>query len=131
MTKRRGTSPTQRTLHCIRQQGGVCDVAEKWIAFHGTGKTGGPPGIRRDLFGFIDVVELRPGVGIVGIQCCAGSGFAAHKEKILACECLGDWLACGGRVELWAWRKVKLNRGGKAERWSPRIEEITDQDCVV
>jgi len=28
------------------------------------------------------------------------------------------------------WRKVKLKRGGKAKRWSPRIKEYTEVDFL-
>ena len=124
MPKRRGTSPTQRTLHFVRQNGGVIDVAEKWVSFHQRRDNPGPPGVRRDLFGFIDLIELRPGVGIVAIQCSGTSGHAEHKRKILSCECFEDWVRCGGLVELWSWRKVKKVRGGKQMIWQPRIEQI-------
>lgn len=119
----KGLSPTQRTLHAQRQLGRVCAIAEKWQLNprHPAG------GYRRDLFGFIDVVSLDPERGIVAIQSC-GQSFAAHRRKLLQEECaenVREWLACGGHVELWGWRKVKVKRGGKAERWAPRVEVIT------
>jgi hypothetical protein len=68
MATKKGLSPTQRTLRALRQQGCICDVAEKFNAHVG------PFGIRQDLFGFIDIVALKPS-GIAGIRCCAGGGF--------------------------------------------------------
>lgn len=42
-----------------------------------------------------------------------------------------DWLSTPGTVlELWAWRKVKAKRGGKAMVWRPRIVEVTLKDVV-
>lgn len=119
----RGLSPTQRTLHAQRQLGRVCAIAERW-QINPRAPAGG---YRKDLFGFIDVVSLDPERGIVAIQSC-GSSFSAHRKKLLEEECseaVREWLRCGGHVELWGWRKVKVKRGGKAERWEPRVEVIT------
>jgi hypothetical protein len=118
------TSNTQRTIRELRNQGRVCAIVEKWNQF------AGPHGVRQDLFGIIDVLALDPQRGVVGVQCC-GSDFAAHERKMLedrTQECI-DWLSTPGTVlELWGWRKVKLRRGGKAERWQPRIREFTLAD---
>jgi len=108
------TSPTQRTLKVLRGEGCVCGIVEKWNQF---------AMIRQDLFGFIDLVALR-GNKIVGVQCCAGSGHADHRRKILAEPRHRAWLAAGGEIELRSWRKIKVTRGGKAERWAERVEYI-------
>jgi hypothetical protein len=114
-------SPTQRTLRELRSLGRVCGIVERF------NHHAGPFGVRQDLFGFIDVISLDVERGIVGVQCCAGSGHAAHRRKILE-ECTQEameWLRCGGRIELWSWSKRKLKRGGKAERWCARVDHIT------
>lgn len=109
----------------LRNQGRRCAIVEKW------NQHVGPHGIRQDLFGIIDVLALDPERGVVGVQCCAGSGFAKHEQKILvehAQETI-DWLSTPGTsLELWGWRKVKLNRGGKAERWQPRVRVFSLED---
>ena len=122
----KGLSPTQRTLRELRKQGRMVDVCERWIVNpkHPAG------GFRKDLFGFVDLVVLDPDQGIVGIQSC-GQSFAEHLRKIMDSECTDnviEWLQCGGKLELWGWRKLKLKRGGKAMRWTPRIKEITLAD---
>lgn len=116
-------TPTQRTLRELRQQGCVCEIVEKWI------QHAGPHGIRKDLFGIIDVLCLDPQRGIVGVQSC-GSSFSAHRRKLTVekYQETRDWLEAGGKLELWGWRKVKVKRGGKAVRWQPRIESITLED---
>jgi hypothetical protein len=121
-----GLSPTQRTLKELRGLGRICAIAEKWqiVPTHPAG------GVRKDLFGFIDVISLDPGRGIVGIQSC-GQNFAEHIRKILDSECTEaviEWLKCDGKVEIWGWRKVKVKRGGKALVWRPRIQVITLED---
>ena len=122
----KGLSPTQRTLRELRKQGRLVDTCERWIP--NPKHPGG--GFRKDLFGFVDLIVLDPEQGIVGIQSC-GQSFAAHLRKIMDSECTDkviEWLQCGGRLELWGWRKLKLKRGGKAMRWTPRIKEITLAD---
>jgi hypothetical protein len=100
----------------------MCAIVEKWNQF------AGPHGIRQDLFGIIDVISLDPERGVVGVQCCAGSGFKNHLNKLLVerHQETYEWLRTPGTsLELWGWRKLKLKRGGKATRWKPRILEIT------
>ena len=118
------TTPTQRTLRELRNQGRRCQIVERWNAYVG------PAGVRQDFLGIIDVIALDPVRGVVGVQSC-GQAFAAHEHKLLeerAQECV-DWLSTPGTVlELWGWRKVKLARGGKALRWKPRVREFTLAD---
>ncbi len=119
------TSNTQRTLRALRQQGCICGIVERWNQFAAP-KSGGIPGIREDLFGFLDIIALYP-TGICGIQSC-GQAFSEHNKKILANEVAPEWLKSGGRIELWGWRKVKKVRGGKQEVWKPRIKEYFAED---
>ncbi len=118
-------TPTQRTIRELKNNGRVCAIVEKWNPHVG------PHGIRQDLFGIIDVLALDPQTGVVGIQCCGGSGYQPHLRKICserAEESLA-WLSTPGTgLELWCWRKVKLRRGGKAVVWRPRIKNITQED---
>lgn len=126
----KGLSPTQRTLRALRQEGRICDIAEKWNPFGGPIIKGKRVGVRRDLFGFIDVVVLDPQRGIGGIQ-STGQAFSGHVNKLLDSDCTEnviDWLKSKGFVEVWGWRKIKLQRGGKAMRWMPRVREITLED---
>lgn len=138
-------SPTQRTLRALREQGRVAAVVEKWLPYadiheentskkrktntHEKRKTNAH-GKRKDLFGIIDVLALDPQRGVIGIQCC-GSNFAEHWKKITEekAQETKEWLTTPGTsLEIWAWRKTKLKRGGKAVRWTARIKEITLED---
>ena len=117
-------TPTQRTLRALRELGRVCAIVERWNQY------AGPHGVRQDLFGILDVLALDPERGVVGIQSC-GEAFAAHMRKLTIerAQETTDWLRTPGTtLELWGWRKVKLHRGGKAERWSPRIRQVTLAD---
>lgn len=121
-------SPTQRTIHRLKQQGRLwCGVVERFIA------QAGPHGRRFDLFGIIDAVVLDPAHGIVGVQSC-GNSFSEHFRKITTdgAEAAQEWLKCGGRLELWAWRKVKRKLGSgawsKGRYWQPRVHVFNLKD---
>ena len=108
------TSPTQRTIKHLKDQGGIPGIVERFNRF------AGPFGIRQDLFGFIDIINISP-EGIEAIQSC-GQGFSTHIKKMTEDrnEAMYEWLK-HATVQLIGWRKVKLKRGGKATRWKPRI----------
>lgn len=115
----KGLSPTQRTLKAMRDMGRIAGSTEKFNPHVG------PHGIRQDLFGFIDLIVICPENGIIAVQSC-GSDFAGHVRKLQEerNEAVFEWLR-HAKCELWGWRKVKLNRGGKAMRWKPRVADIT------
>lgn len=117
-------SPTQRTLRALRDRGLHVGIVERFNRY------AGPHGVRQDLFGFIDLVAIDVD-SILAIQSC-GQSFAAHDRKIRE-ECgekAAAWLAAGGALELWGWRKVKRKRGGKVMVWSPRVKRYAPADFV-
>jgi hypothetical protein len=90
----------------------------------------GRVGIHSDLFGIIDVLCLST-AGILGVQSC-GSDYAEHMRKIKeeGREMALYWMGAGGLLEIWAWRKIKMVRGGKAMRWEPRIHRFTVEELM-
>jgi hypothetical protein len=125
----------QRTMRHLRGQGCICAVVEKWNAFAGPVKPDGTRiGQRNDLFGIVDVLVLDPQRGFVGVQCCARTGYSNHFRKLTedCSQACIDWLTTpGGKLEIWAWGKVKIVRGGKAERWEFKIRELTLDDFGI
>jgi len=101
-------SPTSRTLKELRKQGYLADVTEKWI-----------PGanIRRDLFGFIDVLAIK-GKEVLGVQATSYANTSARVKKIADHEHVGTVRDAGIRIEIWGWRKVK-------NRWQARIVDVS------
>ena len=126
MAKTKGISNTSRTLNYIREQGWVADKVEQWNQY------AGKFGQRKDMFGFADIVAMGEN-SIIAIQSC-GQAFSEHDRKILQDEFVAPnalkWIECGGRLILIGWRKIKLKRGGKAMRWSPRIKEYKKDDFI-
>lgn len=124
---KRGLSSVQRTLRACREQGRFVEKVEQWISYGGPKaepRPGMPSGTRRDAFGFIDIIAIDTDA-IVAIQASGGSDRKAHYEKIMENEYALPWLNAGGTIELWSWTKRKLVRGGKAVRWTPKVEKIT------
>jgi hypothetical protein len=105
------SSPTQRTLGRLKRDGLTADVVEKWI----------PQARRRkDVAGCIDVIAYGESTGILGIQTTSADHHAHRRTKALAEPRLRQWLAGGGRFEIWSWRKPAGSR-----RWELRREAIT------
>lgn len=112
------TSPTQRTLKHLRDQGYTCAIVEKFNSFIK---------IRQDLFGIIDIICLAPG-SIIGVQ-STGQDFYGHRSNMMndkkkkeACE---KWINAGGRLILYGWSyKTK----GKRKIYEPKIQEFYISD---
>lgn len=107
MPKRRGASPTQRTMNALRKQGYEPGIVErrnpkiKW-------KT-------HDLYGIIDLIAVRPLV-VLGVQATSATNVGARVKKAMAEPRLLQWLASGARFEVWGWRKIKATG-----RWEPKV----------
>ena len=115
------TSPTQRSLKLLRDQGWTVEVVERWNAYTKT---------RKDLFGCIDLVALRHGE-LAGIQTTAGPG-SARIAKIKAEPRMVKWLEAGGTLYVHGWRKVTTYKAnGKralVKKWGCRVIKLTLDD---
>jgi hypothetical protein len=112
-------SPTSRALRDLRQLGFIADKVEQRLpkCF-----------ITRDLFGCIDIVAVREGVGILGVQATSNNGgnHSARRIKAIAEPRLRNWLLAGGRFEIWSYAK----QGARGERkiWTLRRDPVTLDD---
>ena len=102
------TSPTQRSLKKLRDEGWTADVVERWV-----------PGanIRRDLFGFIDILAIS-GNETLAVQATSYSNISARVKKIEEHENIGRVRDAGWTIEVWGWHKVK-------NRWKVRIIDLS------
>lgn len=109
------SSPTSRTLADLRELGFVAEIVEKWNQWSKT---------RHDLFNLFDILAMKPGVGIIGVQATSGSNHAARIAKLRKSDLLPVWLQSGGRAEVWSYAK----RGPRGARkvWTLRREEVTE-----
>lgn len=92
------TSPTQRSLKWLRDNGYEAQVVEKWNPF---------AKIRQDLFGWIDIVAVHPKLqGVLGVQTTTAQNANARLLKAKGNRALRAWHLCGGRLQLHGWKKV-------------------------
>ena len=110
---------TERTMKHLKKNGISHSKSESYNSFSNK---------KNDLFGIIDIVALYSD-GICGIQAC-GSDFLQHDRKIKESPYSLEWIDSGGILELWGWRKLKVKRGGKAFRWTPRIKKYYRVDFL-
>jgi hypothetical protein len=89
------SSPTQRSLAYLREQGYLCAIVEKWNP-HAK--------LRQDLFGIIDVLAVKDGE-TVGVQTTSGGNVAARVQKIADCSHVGALRRAGWRLVVHGWRK--------------------------
>lgn len=151
--KRAPFSSTAATLKWARSVWGDEPVANAsyWLNFgaeeggDGPAKRRGPGGVRKDLYGFIDVVVLDGLPGLLALQAC-GTDVGEHvrkmngevrrltpgpkllKAQIDAAKLAGRvrrWLAAGNRLLLVAWRDVwvKTSEKHQARKRMPRFLE--------
>lgn len=93
-------TPTARSLAHLRELGFTAEVVERWI-----------PGanIRRDLFGFIDILAIGNGE-IVAVQTTSDSNVASRVQKITDHANLGPVRKAGIRIIVHGWRKAANGR---------------------
>lgn len=105
------TSPLQRTMKMMREQGYMAEKVEFWNCFSKT---------RHDLFGIIDVLAVKDETTL-GIQVTSYANVNARKKKAEESETLWIWLTGGvRRFVIHGWRKP----AGKRRTWSVREIEI-------
>ena len=100
--RKKGISPTQRSLKYLRDAGYEAEVTEHWNAF---------AMIRQDLYGFIDIVATGNGK-ILGVQTTTKENMQARIEKIQSMPnraatglLLPELKACGWTIVVQGWKR--------------------------
>jgi len=107
VTKRKGASPTQRSLKHWRELGYLCAVVERRL----------PRGfVTQDMFGFVDILCVKD-EDIVGVQTTSSANIAARVAKIIEHENY-PVVAKAMRIVVEGWRK------NVAGRWVRREVEL-------
>lgn len=95
------SSPTQRSLKLLRDQGYPAQVVEKWIA---------QARKRVDLFGVIDIVAIDGLPGVLGVQTTTASNIRARVKKASNIPEMVAWLEAGNRLHFHGWKKSRLTK---------------------
>ena len=94
-------SPTQLTLRKLKNDGWTTvQIVEYFVPF---------AKVRRDLFGFIDVLAVKDG-DTLGIQCTTFNNRLARVRKIEDSDHLPVLRSANWSLEVWGWRKNKSNK---------------------
>jgi carbonic anhydrase len=95
-------TPTARSLAHLRAQGYLAEVVERWI-----------PGcnIRKDLFGFIDILAVRDNE-VLGVQATSRDNVSARVAKIAEHENIAAVRKANIRLEVHGWGRMA---SGKVE----------------
>lgn len=103
------SSPTQRSLEYLRDQGYYAEIVERYNSFSKT---------RNDLLGFADIFCIHRTTGDVKlVQTTSASNFSARINKITGHENLSLARKAGFGIEVHGWKK---SRG----KWVLRSEDI-------
>jgi carbonic anhydrase len=89
-------TPTVRSLSHLRSLGYTVSVTERWNPF---------AHIRQDLYGFIDILAIKPGE-ILAVQTTTDSNVSARLHKIAEEPRAGAWLVSGGKIVVHGWKKT-------------------------
>lgn len=128
---------TQKTLSHLKSFGFTCGRAEYWQASAQVMNMGRDawnklpkgkrksPGVRKDLFEFIDIVAMRPDFGIVAVQTTSQGEKARHLAKISTIPAAKTWLESKGRILLYTWAKKPKKPDSKQLVWTAQVQEVT------
>jgi hypothetical protein len=119
-------TPTARTLGMLRAQGWVACVVERWVKIPRDNANGLPESVRKDAWGFGDVLACHPrGRRVALFQVTTASNAASRLAKAKERSELRAWLQSGAMFEVHGWEQ----RNG---RWHCRrtAVELGDLDAL-
>lgn len=93
-------TPTQLSLRHLREEGWLVDICERWVPSFGGG------GVRKDLFGMIDLVALRGDITL-GVQTTNHTNVSGRLAKMRDAEhapALAALRAAGWLLVVHGWR---------------------------
>lgn len=102
-------SPTKRSLALLRETCQAVQVVEVWNPF---------ARVRKDLFGWIDILAIR-GTETVAVQTTAWSSISARAKKIAESDTVAAVRKAGWKIEIHGWKK------GKDGRYVVKIVDIS------
>lgn len=94
------TSPTQRSLKLMRDQGYLCEITERWNPF---------AKIRQDLFNFVDILCVKDGK-TVAVQTTSYSNMSARIKKIQELDTYPIVQSAGWEIVVHGWKKDKSGK---------------------
>jgi hypothetical protein len=108
-------SPTQRSLKLLRKEGYIADVVERWVP---------KAKVRKDLWGWVDIVGVSPAGNLVFVQTTTSSNLAARMKKAKGLDAFHR-LKRGlyHRIEFHGWKAPTKTR----KTWEVRREIVSEE----
>lgn len=103
-------TPTQLSLRHLRTQGYTAEKVEYWDAFAQK---------RHDLWGFVDVLAIRPGE-VLAVQTTSSDNVSARVRKIAEHPNVAAVREAGIAIHVHGWRKDEKKR-----RWVLRTVDVS------
>jgi hypothetical protein len=88
-------TPTQRSLAYLRALGYHCEVVEHFVRFP-------PPGHRKDLWGWCDIIAIRPGE-VLAVQTTSRGEVSRRVNKIAESATVAAVREAGIRIHVHGW----------------------------
>ena len=104
------TSPTTLSLKALRDAGYTVAIVEHWNSH---------TRIRQDLFGFIDILAIRPGETLA-VQTTSRSNMAARVRKIAEHPNVAAVREAGWSIQVHGWAQKKPRA-----RWECRTVDVS------
>lgn len=105
-------TPNARTKQYLERQGHLVAIVEYWTPFPK------PWGKRHDLFGVFDLIMLKDGGEIWGVQATSTDHLNSRIKKLEESPECKAWLAKGGKVLCIGW--AKRGKAGERKLWTPK-----------
>lgn len=110
------SSPTKRSLEELRRTGWTVQVVERWI-----------PQTRRrlDLFGCIDIIAIKEGNRVLGIQATTTGNMSKRLAKAKAEPRMATWMAVAD-FAVYGWSKG--GKRGKRKLWCLKVGKVNEME---
>ena len=102
-------SPTQLSLAMLREDGWFPWITEHWNSY---------ARIRQDLWGFVDIIALKPGQ-ILGVQTTTASNMSARVNKIADHDNVGKVRESGVIIHVHAWYQ------DDKKKWHCKVKDLS------
>jgi len=103
-------SPTELSLRLLRKQGFFCEITEKNMRIPPKEPGREPLVYKVDLFGFIDILAIKPGITLA-VQTTSASNVAARIAKITALGEFDHVKRAGWIVYVHGWHGKRMEDG--------------------
>lgn len=105
-------TPNARSKAFYEKQGHIAEIVERWSPFPK------PFGKRHDFLGVFDLLVLKAGGEVWGIQATTNSNVSSRINKMQESDAFHKWIKLGGKAAVLGW--AKMGPRGKRKKWESK-----------